>query len=119
MSVSLIALFAAIGFVAVILFLMISSTRSRTSPVQPSPRGNRELEKRTPNVEETKPLFLKGNILFILGILLIVVTLALGAVQHFKIYDIYGTYNKWYFYGPVGAVGLIGIVLAVWALIKK
>jgi surface polysaccharide O-acyltransferase-like enzyme len=54
------------------------------------------------------------------GVLLILIALILGAVQHFGTYNIYGSEdNKWYFYGLVVVIGLIGIILAVWALMKK
>lgn len=54
------------------------------------------------------------------GIVLIIIAIILGAVQHFMIYNFYGDVaNKWYFYGLVGVIGLIGIVLAVWAYMKK
>jgi hypothetical protein len=56
----------------------------------------------------------------IAGIVLIIIAIILGAVQHFEVYNIYGSPDyKWYFYGLVGVVGLIGIVLAIWAYIKK
>jgi Na+/melibiose symporter-like transporter len=54
-----------------------------------------------------------------LGVLLIIIALILGAVQHFTSYNIYGDEgNKWYFYGLVGVIGLIGIILAAWSLMK-
>ena len=55
----------------------------------------------------------------ILGIVLIIIAIILGAVQHF-VYNLYGSVdNKWYFYGLVGVIGLIGIVLLVWSFMKK
>ncbi len=54
------------------------------------------------------------------GIVLIIVAIILGSIQHFNVYNIYGDLaNKWYFYGSVGAIGLIGIILAVWSYMKK
>lgn len=54
------------------------------------------------------------------GIVLIIIAIILGSIQHFSIYNIYGNPDyKWYFYGLVGVIGLIGIVLAIWAYIKK
>ncbi len=56
----------------------------------------------------------------IAGVLLIIIALILGIVQHFSIYNIYGAAgNQWYFYGAIGILGLIGIILAVWGLMKK
>jgi len=58
--------------------------------------------------------------MMICGILLIVIAIILGTVQHFNVYNLYGAAeNKWYFYGLVGVIGLIGIILAVWSYIKK
>jgi len=60
--------------------------------------------------------------LMIGGVILIVIALILGAIQHFMIGGInfYGDpANKWYFYGGVGIIGLIGIIAAAWAYIKK
>jgi len=55
----------------------------------------------------------------LLGVLLIIIALILGAVQHFGVYNIYGTDDyKWYFYGLVGVIGLIGIILAAWYFMK-
>jgi hypothetical protein len=57
-----------------------------------------------------------------LGIVLIIIALILGAVQHFNAlgYSIYGgDENKWYFYGLVGVIGLIGIILAAWSYLRK
>ena len=54
------------------------------------------------------------------GVLLIIIALILGVVQHFSIYNIYGAAsNQWYFYGAIGILGLIGIILAAWGLMKK
>ena len=54
------------------------------------------------------------------GVVLIIIALILGAVQHFGMYNFYGDdANKWYFYGLVGIVGLIGIILAAWGAMKK
>ena len=56
------------------------------------------------------------------GILLVIIALILGVVQHFggPTYNMYGDEsNKWYFYGLVGVIGVIGIVLAIWAYMKK
>jgi Na+/melibiose symporter-like transporter len=56
------------------------------------------------------------------GILLIIIAIILGSVQHFggSSYNMYGDEsNKWYFWGLVGVIGLIGLVLAIWAYMKK
>lgn len=61
-----------------------------------------------------------NKILLYCGILLIIVALILGGVQHFTDYNLYGAQdNKNYFWGLVGVIGLIGIVLAVWSFMKK
>lgn len=53
------------------------------------------------------------------GVLLIIIALILGLVQHFGVYNIYGSEDyKWYFYGLVGVIGVIGIVLAAWYFMK-
>ena len=57
-----------------------------------------------------------------LGIVLVIIALVLGAVQHFNAlgYSIYGgDENKWYFYGLVAVIGLIGIILAAWSYMRK
>jgi hypothetical protein len=57
-----------------------------------------------------------------LGIVLVIIALVLGAVQHFNAlgYSIYGSdENKWYFYGLVAVIGLIGIILAAWSYMRK
>lgn len=57
------------------------------------------------------------------GVVLIIIALILGAVQHYNLlgYSIYGTDEtfKWLFYGLVGIIGLIGIILVVLAAMKK
>jgi hypothetical protein len=58
----------------------------------------------------------------ILGVMLIIIALILGLIQHFMIGGInfYGVEeNKWYFYGVVGVIGLIGIIAIAWTYIKK
>ena len=56
----------------------------------------------------------------ILGIVLVIIALILGGIQHFGMYNFYGTIdNKWYFYGVVGIIGLVGIILAAWSAMKK
>ena len=56
----------------------------------------------------------------ILGIVLIIIALILGGIQHFGMYNFYGTIdNKWYFYGAAGIIGLVGIILAAWSAMKK
>jgi hypothetical protein len=56
----------------------------------------------------------------ILGIVLIIIAIIIGAVQHFEVYNFYGDpSNRWYFYGLVGVIGLIGIVVAAWSYMKK
>jgi len=60
--------------------------------------------------------------LMIIGAVLIIIALILGAIQHFMIGGInfYGEEaNKWYFYGIVGVIGLIGIIAVAWSYIKK
>jgi len=57
--------------------------------------------------------------LLFLGVVLVIIAIILGAVQHFGT-NLYGSAdNKWYFWGMVGIVGLIGIVLAAWSFMKK
>jgi hypothetical protein len=54
------------------------------------------------------------------GVVLVIIALILGAMQHFGMYNFYGDdANKWYFYGIVGVIGLIGIILAAWGAMKK
>jgi Na+/melibiose symporter-like transporter len=54
------------------------------------------------------------------GIVLIIIALILGAVQHFGVANIYGSDdNKWLFYGLVAVIGLIGIILAAWSYMRK
>jgi len=54
------------------------------------------------------------------GILLIIIALILGVVQHFNVYNIYGASdNKWYFYGVVAIIGIIGIIMAAMSVLKK
>lgn len=56
----------------------------------------------------------------ILGVVLVIIAIILGSVQHFNVYNLYGSIDyKWYFYGLVAIVGLIGIILAVWSYMKK
>ena len=56
----------------------------------------------------------------ILGIILIIVAIILGVIQHFEVYNLYGDVaNKWYFYGLVGIIGIIGIILVAWSYLKK
>jgi hypothetical protein len=56
----------------------------------------------------------------ILGVILIIIALVVGIVQHFNVYNFYGIPdNKWYFYGIVGVIGLIGIIAAAWSYLKK
>jgi Na+/melibiose symporter-like transporter len=56
----------------------------------------------------------------IIGVALIIITLILGIVQHFNIYNLYGdAANKWPFYGIVAVIGLIGIIAAAWSYLKK
>lgn len=54
-----------------------------------------------------------------IGIVLIIVALILGIIQHF-VYNVYGNPDyRWYFYGALGVIGLIGIIIAAWGLMKK
>jgi hypothetical protein len=56
----------------------------------------------------------------ITGVVLIIIALILGLIQHFNIYNFYGdAANKWYFYGIVGIIGIIGIIAAAWSYLKK
>ena len=60
--------------------------------------------------------------LMVIGVILILIALILGALQHFyygpNSQSIYGSdANKWYFYILVGIIGLIGIILVAWSLI--
>jgi heme/copper-type cytochrome/quinol oxidase subunit 3 len=66
----------------------------------------------------------KKMTLMVVGVILILIALILGALQHFYYgtlpnnQNIYGSgANKWYFYVLVGIVGLIGIILVAWSLI--
>jgi surface polysaccharide O-acyltransferase-like enzyme len=55
-----------------------------------------------------------------LGILLIIIAIVLGAVQHFGVANIYGdASNKWYFYGLVIIIAIIGIILVAWGFMKS
>lgn len=57
----------------------------------------------------------------VIGALLIIIALILGAVRYMGAYDFgvtYGSGNGWYFYGLAGVIGLIGIILAAWSLMK-
>jgi len=63
-----------------------------------------------------------NKMLMIVGAILIIVALILGAIQHFMIGGInfYGDpANKWYFYSIVALIGIIGIIAAAWSYIKK
>jgi len=63
---------------------------------------------------------LNKQMIQILGVVLIVIALILGIVQHFGGYNFYGDpVNKWYFYGIVGVIGLIGIIAVAWSYMKK
>jgi hypothetical protein len=54
------------------------------------------------------------------GVILIIIAITLGGVQHFGVYNIYGSSdNKWYFYALVAIIAVIGIILAAWAYMKK
>ena len=58
--------------------------------------------------------------LMTIGIILIIIALILGIIQHTNTYNFYGEEaNKWYFYGTVALIGLIGIIAAAWSYIKK
>ena len=64
----------------------------------------------------------KKMTLMVVGVILILIALILGALQHFyygpNSQSIYGSdANKWYFYILVGIIGLIGIILVAWSLI--
>ena len=61
-----------------------------------------------------------NKMLLYAGLLLIIIALILGGVQHFTDYNLYGDQgNKWYFWGLVGIIGIIGIVLLAWSFMKK
>jgi hypothetical protein len=65
---------------------------------------------------------LNKQVYMILGIILIIIAIILGAIQHFNVlgYSIYGDVaNKWYFYGLIGIIGIIGIILVAWSYLKK
>jgi len=63
---------------------------------------------------------LNKRILQIFGIVLILVAIILGAIQHLEIANIYGDVaNKWYFYGLAGIIGIIGIIALIWSYLKK
>ena len=69
-------------------------------------------------IGDTKTL--NKQVYMILGIILILVAIILGAIQHFNVYNLYGDVsNKWYFYGIVGIIGIIGIILVAWSYLKK
>jgi Na+/melibiose symporter-like transporter len=54
------------------------------------------------------------------GMVLIIIAIILGAVQHFNMANIYGSVdNKWYFWALVAIIGIIGIILAVWGYMKS
>jgi hypothetical protein len=55
------------------------------------------------------------------GIVLIIIAIILGAIQHFGVVNIYGSgdTNKWLFYGLVAIIALIGIILAAWSYVRK
>jgi surface polysaccharide O-acyltransferase-like enzyme len=63
---------------------------------------------------------LKSKTIFlVIGALLILIALILGAVQHFGVHNLYGAQgHKWYFYGLVVVIALVGLILAVWSLMK-
>jgi Na+/melibiose symporter-like transporter len=57
----------------------------------------------------------------VIGALLIIIALILGAVRYMGAYDFgvsYGSGYGWYFYGLAGVIGLIGIILAAWSFMK-
>jgi len=54
------------------------------------------------------------------GVLLFIIAILLGVVQHWSFYNIYGDRsNQWYFWAVVAIIGLIGIALVIWAYMKK
>jgi hypothetical protein len=64
---------------------------------------------------------LNSKIVLYGGILLILIAIILGGLQHFGSYSFYGSNSdyKWPFYGMVACIGLIGIILAALPLMKK
>jgi hypothetical protein len=61
----------------------------------------------------------KKTVVLAVGVLLIIIALILGGVQHFGP-NIYGSEsNKWYFYALLGIIGLVGIIIAAWGLLMK
>jgi hypothetical protein len=57
----------------------------------------------------------------VLGIVLVIVALLLGAVQLIgHVFSIYGsTTTKYGYYVVVGVIGLIGIIITAWSYLKK
>jgi hypothetical protein len=72
--------------------------------------------------QKRRQVNLKSKTVYLaVGVLLIIIAIILGAVQHFNTlgYSIYGSDdNKWYFYGLIGIIGLIGVILVVWSFMK-
>jgi hypothetical protein len=62
-----------------------------------------------------------NKMMLALGIVLILITLTLGAAQlTAHVFSIYGsTTIKYGYYGVVGVIGLIGIIVAAWSYMRK
>lgn len=62
-----------------------------------------------------------NKMMLVLGIVLVIVALILGAVQlTAHALSIYGsTTTKYGYYAVVGVIGLIGIIITAWSYMKK
>jgi hypothetical protein len=62
-----------------------------------------------------------NKMMLVLGIVLVIVALILGAVQLTgHVFSVYGsTTIKYGYYAVVGVIGLIGIIITAWSYMKK